>query len=70
MATKMLGEEEEKPNKLDFEETELRLGLPCGGERKKAHEIYNNANGKRDFTEAVELKLNLCSKLTENQAAK
>ncbi|OIT06928.1 auxin-responsive protein iaa16, partial [Nicotiana attenuata] len=55
---------------LDFEETELRLGLPCGGERKKAHEIYNNANGKRDFTEAVELKLNLCSKLTENQAAK
>ncbi|XP_009774251.1 auxin-responsive protein IAA16-like [Nicotiana tabacum] len=55
---------------MDFEETELRLGLPCGGERKKAHETYNNSNGKRDFSEEVDLKLNLSSKLTENQAAK
>lgn len=66
MAAKMLGKEEEKP-KLDFEETELRLGLPGEGGRKKAHETYNNATGKRDFTEAVDLKLNLSSKLTENQ---
>ncbi|XP_018629378.1 auxin-responsive protein IAA16-like [Nicotiana tomentosiformis] len=46
MAAKMLGEEEEKP-KLDFEETELRLGLPGEGGRKKAHETYNNATEKR-----------------------
>ncbi|KAL3828008.1 hypothetical protein ACJIZ3_016810 [Penstemon smallii] len=43
--------------KLDFEETELRLGLP--GEKS----ININANyGKRGYSETVDLKLNLSSK--------
>ncbi|XP_015078265.1 auxin-responsive protein IAA16-like [Solanum pennellii] len=44
-------------NKLDFEETELRLGLP-GGARKNVHDDTYNVNGKRGF---VDLKLNLSS---------
>lgn len=44
-------------NKLDFEETELRLGLP-GGARKNVHDDTCNVNGKRGF---VDLKLNLSS---------
>nr|AMP82889.1 auxin-induced protein AUX28 [Catalpa bungei] len=42
--------------KLGFEETELRLGLPGGGEK-------TNANyGKRGFEETMDLKLNLSAK--------
>lgn len=46
-------------NKLDFEETELRLGLP-GGARKNVYGDNDtcNVNGKRGF---VDLKLNLSS---------
>ncbi|KAK6785885.1 hypothetical protein RDI58_014410 [Solanum bulbocastanum] len=55
----MIGEEEKSSNKLDFEETELRLGLPGGG-RKNVHDDNDtyNVNGKRGF---VDLKLNLSS---------
>ncbi|KAJ8552976.1 hypothetical protein K7X08_020369 [Anisodus acutangulus] len=58
----MVEEEEMINNKLDFEETELRLGLPG---RKKAHDDTCNANGKRGFIddETVDLKLNLSSKV-------
>ncbi|KAM3267445.1 auxin-responsive protein IAA16 [Capsicum chacoense] len=54
----MVGEEENTINKLDFEETELRLGLSCG--RKKVHHDNDttNVNGKRGF---VDLKLNISS---------
>ncbi|KAK6164586.1 hypothetical protein DH2020_001450 [Rehmannia glutinosa] len=42
--------------KLGFEATELRLGLPGGGEK-------SNANyGKRGYAETVDLKLNLSTK--------
>ncbi|KAH0664716.1 hypothetical protein KY285_025922 [Solanum tuberosum] len=55
----MIGEKEKSSNKLDFEETELRLGLPGGG-RKNVHDDNDtyNVNGKRGF---VDLKLNLSS---------
>ncbi|XP_006366663.1 auxin-responsive protein IAA16-like [Solanum tuberosum] len=55
----MIGEEEKSSNKLDFEETELRLGLPGEG-RKNVHDDNDtyNVNGKRGF---VDLKLNLSS---------
>ncbi|KAK4717535.1 hypothetical protein R3W88_015873 [Solanum pinnatisectum] len=55
----MIGEEEKSSKKLDFEETELRLGLPGGG-RKNVHDDNDtyNVNGKRGF---VDLKLNLSS---------
>ncbi|KAH0660384.1 hypothetical protein KY289_029132 [Solanum tuberosum] len=55
----MIGGEEKSSNKLDFEETELRLGLPGGG-RKNVHDDNDtyNVNGKRGF---VDLKLNLSS---------
>ncbi|KAK4363622.1 hypothetical protein RND71_018863 [Anisodus tanguticus] len=58
----MVEEEEMINNKLDFEETELRLGLPG---RKKGHDDTCNANGKRGFIddETVDLKLNLSSKV-------
>lgn len=43
-------------DKVWFEETELRLGLPGGGDKI-------NANyGKRGFEETVDLKLNLSPK--------
>ncbi|KAG8389269.1 hypothetical protein BUALT_Bualt02G0211400 [Buddleja alternifolia] len=48
--------------KMDFEETELRLGLPGGGDQK--NNVVVNANyGKRGFEETdVDLKLNLSTK--------
>lgn len=63
----MVGEEEKISNKLDFEETELRLGLPGGG-RKKSHDDNDtyNANGKRGF---VDLKLNLSSDVNNIKAS-
>ncbi|XP_055829294.1 auxin-responsive protein IAA16-like [Solanum dulcamara] len=54
----MVGEEEKSSNKLDFEETELRLGLPGGGRKKGHDDDTYNSNGKRGF---VDLKLNLSS---------
>ncbi|KAE8686166.1 Auxin-induced protein AUX28 [Hibiscus syriacus] len=45
--------------KMGFEETELRLGLPCGGE---GGELVR----KRGFSETVDLKLNLSSSKPDN----
>ncbi|KAK6143306.1 hypothetical protein DH2020_023654 [Rehmannia glutinosa] len=43
---------EREENRLDYEETELRLGLPGGGNEK-------SSNLKRGFCETIDLKLNL-----------
>uniref|UniRef100_A0A5B6YML7 Auxin-responsive protein n=1 Tax=Davidia involucrata TaxID=16924 RepID=A0A5B6YML7_DAVIN len=69
----MFGEEYcEKPHDLNFEETELRLGLPGGSEVVDVDVLMKNTNGKRGFaddhqtntntnTHHVDLKLNLSS---------
>ncbi|CAI9778548.1 unnamed protein product [Fraxinus pennsylvanica] len=58
--------EEHKKEKLGFEETELRLGLPGGGGIINGDLVKNtNANGKRGYTQTVDLKLNLALKETE-----
>ncbi|CAK9143786.1 unnamed protein product [Ilex paraguariensis] len=58
----MISEGSEK-GKLNFEATELRLGLPGGGGSEDELTKYNsNGNGKRLFAETVDLKLNLSSK--------
>ncbi|CAA3003229.1 auxin-induced AUX28-like [Olea europaea subsp. europaea] len=58
--------EEHKKEKLGFEETELRLGLPGGGGIFNEDLVKNtNANGKRWYTETVDLKLNFALKETE-----
>ena len=44
--------------KMRFEETELRLGLPGGGGEGGSGEVVR----KRGFSETVDLKLNLSSK--------
>lgn len=44
---------------LNFEATELRLGLPGGSDGEMA---VGKSNGKRGFSETVDLKLNLLSK--------
>lgn len=55
---------EAKYKKMEFEETELRLGLP--GDHEKSNLNY----GKRGFDEMVDLKLNLLStKVKLDQAA-
>ncbi|KAF8401798.1 hypothetical protein HHK36_012744 [Tetracentron sinense] len=54
--TNMLGAERGGEYSLNFEETELRLGLPGGGGNEG--ETAKN-NGKRGFSETVDLKLNL-----------
>lgn len=51
--TPITGEENDE-YALNFKETELCLGLPGGGEAVKS-------NGKRGFSETVDLKLNLQS---------
>ena len=48
------------PELIHFEETELRLGLP-GGNSDGPSEAAKS-NGKRGFSETVDLKLNLSSK--------
>lgn len=48
------------PELIHFEETELRLGLP-GGKGDGLSEAAKS-NGKRGFSETVDLKLNLSSK--------
>ncbi|CAI9761409.1 unnamed protein product [Fraxinus pennsylvanica] len=52
---------EHKKEKLEFEETELRLGLPGGGGIVNGDLVKN---GKRGYTETVDLKLNLALKET------
>ncbi|CAK9166273.1 unnamed protein product [Ilex paraguariensis] len=46
--------------RFNYEETELRLGLPGGSGNDG--EISKNNSGKRGFSETVDLKLNLSSK--------
>ncbi|XVF31130.1 hypothetical protein REPUB_Repub16aG0119000 [Reevesia pubescens] len=54
--TSIMGAEREKYSMINFEETELRLGLP-GGNGNDGETTKNN--GKRGFSETVDLKLNL-----------
>ncbi|KAA8543314.1 hypothetical protein F0562_021191 [Nyssa sinensis] len=64
MVTPMLGEEREKPD-LNFDETELRLGLPGGGGSEADMVKITNTNGKRGFSGThVDLKFNLSPKET------
>ncbi|XP_059625952.1 auxin-responsive protein IAA14-like [Cornus florida] len=61
----MIGGELGNKGKMNFEETELRLGLPGGGggsEGDLAKNNSTNTNGKRGFSETMDLKLNLSSK--------
>ncbi|XP_043692670.1 auxin-responsive protein IAA16-like [Telopea speciosissima] len=65
--TKMLGGAAAESNKysLNFEETELRLGLPGGsgsGTTTDGETTTNKNGGKRGFSETVDLQLNLPSK--------
>ncbi|CAA2989188.1 auxin-responsive IAA16 [Olea europaea subsp. europaea] len=46
---------------IDFEKTELRLGLPGAGGGENEGETSRNSSGKRGFSETVDLKLNLNS---------
>jgi auxin-responsive protein IAA len=57
--TSILDKERDKYNMINFEETELRLGLP-GGSGNDGEAAKNS--GKRGFSETVDLKLNLSSK--------
>lgn len=60
-----MGTTEAQQFTIDFEETELRLGLPIAkGAAKPDSEAAKNFNiyGKRGFMETVDLKLNLSSK--------
>lgn len=60
-----MGTTEAQQFTIDFEETELRLGLPIAkGAAKADSEAAKNFNiyGKRGFMETVDLKLNLSSK--------
>lgn len=59
--TSVLGAECDKI-RLDYEaETELRLGLP-GANGNEVESTNNKNNGKRVFSQTVDLKLNLSSK--------
>ena len=53
----MLGVAERNEFTLNFEETELRLGLPGGGSEADS----GKSTGKRGFAETIDLKLNLPS---------
>lgn len=67
------GRKMEKENEnLNFEETELRLGLPGGGRGGEGDHVVvmsTNNNGKRGFEEDMDLKLNLSSKVTAKPPA-
>ncbi|XP_062003045.1 auxin-responsive protein IAA16-like [Rosa rugosa] len=52
-------EEDRKYSLINFEETELRLGLP--GPLKDGDQGVKSGNGKRGFLETVDLKLNFSS---------
>lgn len=47
---------------LNYEETELRLGLGLPGGGANADGDVSKSSGKRGFSETVDLKLNLLSK--------
>lgn len=71
-----MGIEGEKYSLINFEETELRLGLPGGNGSTTTETIRDpealklNNNGKRGFSETVvDLKLNLSSKDKEADSA-
>ncbi|KAI3993177.1 hypothetical protein MKX01_009920 [Papaver californicum] len=55
------GAERTELNLINFEETELRLGLPGGSTSGNNSEVENGKNysGKRGFSETIDLKLNL-----------
>lgn len=54
--TSIMDAERDKYSMINFEETELRLGLPTGIENDT--ETTKN-NGKRGYSDMVDLKLNL-----------
>ncbi|KAE8728492.1 Auxin-induced protein AUX28 [Hibiscus syriacus] len=62
--TSIMGTEHDKYHTINFEETELRLGLP-GGKGNDGETI--KYNGKRGFSETVDLKLNLSAKEAESE---
>uniref|UniRef100_A0A5B7ADS3 Auxin-responsive protein n=1 Tax=Davidia involucrata TaxID=16924 RepID=A0A5B7ADS3_DAVIN len=55
--------------RLNYEETELRLGLP-GGSANDGETAKNISTGKRGFSETVDLKLNLSSKMDQSEKIK
>lgn len=59
----MAGAEEEGTTRLEYEETELRLGLPGGGNEK------NIGNLKRGFSQTIDLKLNLNSSISSSSSS-
>ncbi|XP_026437298.1 auxin-responsive protein IAA16-like [Papaver somniferum] len=61
------GAERKELNLINFEETELRLGLPGGSASNGNNsEVENgkNSSGKRGFSETIDLKLNLETSLS------
>ncbi|KAK8633886.1 hypothetical protein V6N13_014720 [Hibiscus sabdariffa] len=60
--TSVMGSERDKYSTINFEETELRLGLPGGIEND--NETAKN-NGKRGYSDMVDLKLNLSTTTKE-----
>lgn len=75
MGAEVVGDD--KYSLINFEETELRLGLPGGNNKngsKDQEALKINNNGKRGFCETsttgvVDLKLNLSSKDKDSAAA-
>ncbi|KAG5232641.1 auxin-responsive protein [Salix suchowensis] len=61
MMTSITRAEPGKYSMINFEETELRLGLPGGTGNGNDGEVAKS-NGKRGFSETVDLKLNLSTK--------
>lgn len=59
-------EEERKYSLINFEETELRLGLP-GALNDGDQGVKSISNGKRGFSETVDLKLNFSSENDEGE---
>lgn len=51
-------------NQLEYEETELRLGLPGGGGNEK-----NSSNLKRGFSQTIDLKLNLTTSSSSSSSS-
>nr|AZN28821.1 auxin-responsive protein IAA16 [Fraxinus mandshurica] len=51
----------------DYDETELRLGLPGAGGGGNEGETSRNSSGKRGFSETVDLKLNLNSNRSDGK---
>ncbi|GMI79194.1 indoleacetic acid-induced protein 16 [Hibiscus trionum] len=63
--TSVMGSERDKYSTINFEETELRLGLP-GGIENDIETAKNN--GKRGYSDMVDLKLNLSTTTKETSA--